>query len=161
VGRLGAVSADKVGLVKKWKARLTPAALANADRGAGRTVFSTICAACHRLGGEGGLIGPDLTGGQRDNLDYLLENLADPSAVVPPEFRLSTVTMKDGRILAGVIKSRAERVVTLQMPTELLTLGTADVKEITTSERSLMPDGLLDALSETQVRDLVAFLMQK
>jgi putative heme-binding domain-containing protein len=84
-----------------------------------------------------------------------------PSAVVPPEFRLYTVTMKDGRILAGVIKSRAERVVTLQLPTELLTLATTDVKEMTTSERSLMPDGLLEALSETQVRDLVAFLMQK
>lgn len=161
VGRLGTVNPDRMGLVAKWKGRLSPAVLARADRAAGHTVFASICAACHKLNGEGGAIGPDLTGGQRDNLDYLLENLADPSAVVPPDYRLSTITMKDGRALAGIIKSRSERVLTLQTPTEALTLAAADIGSITTSDRSFMPDGLLDVMSETQVRDLVAFLMQK
>ena len=161
VGHIGAVSADKVAVVKKWKKRLTPEVLAQADRQAGHTVFSTVCAVCHRLNGEGGAIGPDLTGGQRDNLEYLLEHLADPSAVVPPEYRLSTITMKDLRVLSGVIKSRTEKALTLQTPVEPLTLATEDVMSITTSERSLMPDGMLDALKETQIRDLIAFLMQK
>jgi putative membrane-bound dehydrogenase-like protein len=161
VGHIGAVSPDKTGLVKKWKKRLSADVLAQADRQAGHTVFSSICAACHRLNGEGATIGPDLTGGQRDNLDYLLENLADPSAVVAPEFRLSTITMKDQRVLAGIIKSRNEKSLVLQTPVEALTLATDDVQSVQTSERSLMPDGLLDALSETQVRDLIAFLMRK
>jgi len=47
------------------------------------------CAACHTLYGEGGKVGPDLTGGGRDNLDYLLENIVDPSAVVTADFRMS------------------------------------------------------------------------
>ena len=56
----------------------TPPTLAAADRGRGRAVFDRVCASCHRLYGQGGEIGPDLTGSGRDNLDYLLENIVDP-----------------------------------------------------------------------------------
>ena len=63
---------------------------------------------CHTLYGEGGKIGPDLTGANRDNLEYLLENIADPSAVVAPDFRMSLITLKDGRVLAGMVTTKNE-----------------------------------------------------
>ena len=55
------------------------------------------------LYGEGGKVGPDLTGGGRNNLDYLLENIVDPSAVVTADFRMSIVELKDGGVLNGLV----------------------------------------------------------
>src|SRR5204863_7042516 len=77
-GELRELPNDKQQLMGRWKARLTVAALLKADLSRGRTVFNTACAACHTLYGEGGKVGPDLTGSGRENLDYLLENILDP-----------------------------------------------------------------------------------
>src|SRR5207249_7154399 len=99
------------------KAQLTPAALAKADKIQGRAAFNTACAACHTLYGEGGKVGPDLTGSGRDNLDYLLENIVDPSAVVTADFRMSIVDIKDGRVLNGLIAATTGRTLTFKMMT--------------------------------------------
>ncbi len=154
-------AADKQQLIAKWKTRLTPAVVASGNASQGRAVFNVACAACHRLYGDGGSIGPELTGGDRGNLDYLLENLADPSALVPADYLMSVITLKDGRTLNAVIGARTDRTLTLQTMTEKLTLERADVKSIEESKLSLMPEGLLEALTETQVRDLIAYLMSK
>ncbi len=152
---------DKQQLVAKWKARLTPAVLAKADRSQGRVVFNTVCGVCHKLYGEGGSIGPDLTGAGRDNIDYLLENMADPSAIVAADFRMSVVNLKDGRTLNGIIGGRTDRTLTIQTMTEKLSLERGDVQSVHDSQLSLMPEGLLDAMNETQVRDLIAYLMSR
>jgi putative membrane-bound dehydrogenase-like protein len=145
----------------KWKQQLTPTALAQADKTNGRAVFQMVCAACHRLNGEGGAIGPDLTGAARDNLDYLLENILTPSAVVADDFRQTTLTLKDGRVLVGTIKGRAERTLKFQTLSETHALEIAEVAKEETSPLSLMPEGLLDTLDETKARDLLAYLMAK
>ncbi|PYM11214.1 MAG: dehydrogenase, partial [Verrucomicrobia bacterium] len=88
-GELRDSPAEKQQLIANWKAQLTPAALARADRNQGRLTFNTACASCHTLYGEGGKVGPDLTGGGRNNLDYLLQNIVDPNAVVTADFRMS------------------------------------------------------------------------
>jgi len=89
-----------------------------ADLSRGRLVFNTVCAACHTLYGEGGKVGPDLTGGGRDILDYLLENIVDPSATVTADFRMSIVELKDGRVLNTLLAARTERTLTLKTMTE-------------------------------------------
>ena len=122
------------------------------------------CAACHTLfdlGQSGANLGPNLTGSGRANLDYLLENIVDPSAVVPADYKLSTITLKDGRVFSGFISAKNEQTLTLRTMTENQTLPTADVTKIEGSPLSLMPDGLLDALNQEQVRDLFGFLMTK
>src|SRR5262249_3946425 len=81
-GVVGKTSADKSAQMAKYKALLTPDYLRGADRSRGRGLFQQTCAACHILFGEGGQVGPELTGSQRMNLDYLLENILDPSALV-------------------------------------------------------------------------------
>src|SRR5438067_6457678 len=114
--------------------------------GQGRVVFNLACAPCHTLYGEGGKVGPDLSGAGRDNLDYLLENIADPSAVVSADFRMSVVTLKDGRVLNGLISSKTDRTLTLKTMTEILTVERAEVESMEESSLSLMPEGLLEAL---------------
>jgi putative membrane-bound dehydrogenase-like protein len=153
--------ADKAALIATWKARLTPEALAQADPRKGHILFKQVCASCHRLYGEGTTIGPDLTGGGRAELDYLLHNLADPSAVVAKDYQLSFLTMKDGRVLNGMIRSQNEQIIVLQTLIETMNLQTSDVSKSETSPISIMPEGLLGAFSEIQTRDLISYLMSK
>jgi putative membrane-bound dehydrogenase-like protein len=158
-GELREAAADKQALIAKLKAQLTPATLAKADLSAGRALFNTACAACHRLYGQGGEVGPDLTGAGRDNLAYLLDNIADPSAVVSADFRMNVADLKDGRVLNGLVTARTERTVTLRTMTETLTLERSEIEKLQESALSLMPEGLLEALSPEQQRDLIAYLM--
>ncbi len=95
--------------------------------------------------GQGGEIGPDLTGAGRDNIDYLLENIVDPGATVSADFRMVVVAMQDGRVLNGLIKEQSARTLTLQTQTEAIHLDRSEIEAIRPSLSSLMPDGLLDA----------------
>jgi putative heme-binding domain-containing protein len=145
--------------IAEWKARLTPSELARADLGAGRALFRQTCAGCHVLFGEGARIGPELTGAQRSSLDYLLENLADPSATVGADYRMSVVALADGRVLNGVVLGRTERSLTLQTPTEKLVIPAEEVEEVRATNLSLMPEGQLEVMRPEQVRDLIGYLM--
>jgi putative heme-binding domain-containing protein len=153
--------ADRRERVITLKTKLDATALARADRSQGRAVFDRVCASCHKLYGYGGEIGPDLTGAGRDNLDYLLENLIDPSASVSADFRMVVVAMSDGRVLNGLVRARTERTLTLQTQTEALVLDRREIENLQPSSLSLMPDGLLAALSESETRDLLAYLMNR
>ncbi|MFZ2276194.1 MAG: PVC-type heme-binding CxxCH protein [Prosthecobacter sp.] len=158
-GELRESAADKKELIEKVKKQLTPATLAKANLSQGRMLFTAICGACHAMYGQGGKIGPDLTGSGRANLDYLLENIADPSGVVSADFRMSLLTHKDGRVLSGVVTESNARTLTLRTMTETLTLDRADIVKQETSPLSMMPEGLLLAFQPEQVRDLIAYLM--
>jgi len=160
-GQLRDSPEEKRKFIAQLKAKLTPAVLGAADRSAGRIVFSNACASCHTLFGHGGQIGPDLTGSGRDNLDYLLDNIVDPSAVVNADFHMTVVELKDDRVLNGLVAAKTDRTITLKTQTETLTLERADIHGLYESPLSLMPEGLLEGLSETQVRDLVAYLMSR
>jgi len=142
------------------KAKLTSAELAKADLENGHKIFTSTCATCHTLKGDGGNLGPDLTGSGRSNLDYLLENIVSPSSVVPADYRMTILTMKDGRSLAGAISGKTEKTLTLRLPTGDTTVPTADITDRKTMETSMMPEGLLTTLTPEQIRDLIAFLMK-
>ncbi len=154
-------AADKRALVARLKAGLTPETLRAADLGKGRVVYANLCAACHTLYGQGGQIGPDLTGSGRDNIDYLLENIADPSAVVSADFRLNLVTLRDGRTLSGFVAGTTPRTLTIRTMTEAVTVEHAEITARQELPQSLMPEGLLEAISSDQTRDLVAYLMHQ
>jgi putative membrane-bound dehydrogenase-like protein len=158
-GELRDSPAEKAEAIARLKVALDPGIIAAADIRQGRAVFKTTCANCHRLFGDGGSIGPDLTGSGRHNLDYLLSNIVDPSAVVNKDFRMSILRMTDGRVLSGLITSQDEERVVLHTDKEQFTLLRADIEEIKLTTLSPMPDGLLQPLTPTQVRDLAAYLM--
>jgi putative heme-binding domain-containing protein len=154
-------AADRREQIATLKRKLGSSALAQADRRRGRAVFDRVCGTCHKLYGYGGEIGPDLTGAGRDNLDYLLENLVDPSASVSADFRMVVVAMNDGRALNGLVRARTDRTLTLQTQTAALVLDRQEIETVQPSPLSLMPDGLLAGLSETETRDLLAYLMHQ
>ncbi len=160
-GELRDSSEDKKKFMAKLKQQLSPEVLAKADKGQGRAMFNIACAVCHTLYGHGGQVGPDLTGAGRDNLDYLLENVVDPSAVVNAEFRMVVANLKDGRVLNGIISTKTPRTITLKTMTEVVTLERSEIENLQESPLSIMPEGLLEGLNETQVRDLLAYLMNK
>ena len=145
----------------KYKALLTPAVLKKADLTSGRQLFAKSCQACHKMFGEGGAIGPDLTGSNRGDLEYLLSNLIDPSAEVGRDFRMSAVTTLSGRKLTGILVERLPTRLTLQTATEKIVLAPDDVEDIQDSALSIMPENQLDALTKDQVRDLVGYLGTK
>jgi putative heme-binding domain-containing protein len=158
-GELRESAADKKQLIEKLKGELKPEVLKQANLSNGRVLFTAVCGACHVMYGQGGKIGPDLTGSGRASLDYLLENIADPSGVVSADYRMSLLTLKDGRQLSGVIAGRTDRTLTLRTLTESLTLDRSEITKTDTSPLSMMPEGLLLALQADQVRDLIAYLM--
>ncbi len=152
-------SEDHSAEAAKWRAQLTPERLRSADLPQGQQQFAQLCAPCHQLYGAGGQVGPDLTGSGRANLDYLLENLLAPSAVVAADYRVTVVTLKDGSVLQGVVREQTARTVTLHSQTERRTLERAELQSLEPSEQSMMPAGLLAGLSPDAARDLLAYLM--
>ncbi|MBL9084918.1 MAG: c-type cytochrome [Planctomycetales bacterium] len=158
-GEVRVSAAEKRALIDRYKKELTPEVLAKADASAGRAIFNKSCANCHVLYGEGRKIGPDLTGSNRKNLDYLLENVVDPSASVAADFRSVSVTLADGRVLSGVVGEQNDRTVTLLTAQEPQVLDRNEIEELTPTGQSLMPDGQLQQMAPDQIRDLIKYLM--
>ena len=159
-GAVRETAADKRQRIDVLKARLTPVVLAGADASRGRLLYDRSCGRCHRLFGAGEAIGPELTGGNRSNIDYLLENIVDPSGTVAPDYRMSVLEMADGRVLSGLVTARNDKTLTLVTPTETRTISRSDIEELTVTSQSPMPEGMLDALSAEEIRDLIGYLMQ-
>lgn len=160
-GEIRETPAEKKKEIQSWKALLTSEAIEAADAKQGKVVFSQSCGACHKLYGEGGAIGPDLTGSDRHSIDYLLENTINPNDVVPADYLLTVFTMKDGRVVSGVIPEENEKTVTVQSAAERISLTVDEISKRETLPISLMPEGLLKALGEEAVKDLVAYLMTR
>jgi putative heme-binding domain-containing protein len=142
----------------KYRAMLTPAGLKNASPRTGRALYAKTCQQCHKLFGEGGTIGPDLTGSNRSDLDYLLANLIDPSAEVGRDFRMSVVRTTDDRVVTGIVVERLPTRVVVQTATDRLVLSPDDIESVKDSPLSIMPEGQLDVLTRDQVRDLFAYI---
>jgi putative heme-binding domain-containing protein len=157
-GTIRETSADKAEQMAKFKQQLTPEVLAKANLSHGRAVFNKTCGTCHLLFGSGKEIGPDLTGSNRANLDYLLENLLDPSALVGKDYQITIVATDDGRTITGIVKQETDTAVTLQTPTDVVTIPKAEIEERQLSPLSLMPEGQLGQLKPEEARDLVAYL---
>jgi putative membrane-bound dehydrogenase-like protein len=157
-GTLRPASQEKAALMAKYKKLLTADTLKQANLQSGRLVYTKNCAACHKLFGEGGAIGPELTGSQRANLDYVLENMLDPSAVVPREYQVSIITTENGRTLTGIIKEETERALTVQTQNEVVIIPKSEIESRRQSNLSMMPEGILDRLTIEEIRDLVAYL---
>ena len=129
-----------------------------ADPGRGRLVFNRTCHQCHRLFDSGGDVGPDLTGSDRANPDYILENVLDPSAAVAREYTLTNVATTDGRLVSGIIREQNDRSMTIQTANERIVLPREDIEEIKPSTVSMMPEGQLERLTPQEIRDLFAYL---
>ena len=126
---------------------------------AGEAVFTKQCAACHKLFHKGGNVGPDLTPYQRGNLETLLSSVIQPSAEIREGFEYMALMTMDGRILTGFVTDQDTQIVTLRVKAgEDIRVERKDVDSIAPVGRSLMPDGLLEGMSDQQLRDFFAYL---
>ncbi len=145
--------------ITRYEERLVASVLDQANLVSGERVCEQLCLNCHRLHGRGAHIGPDLTGAQRYDLRYLLENIVDPSREVGKHFVVTIIEVDDGRTLAGLVTEQTPERIVLQTPTEAISIDTGQIAARRDSTESMMPTGLLESLSDTQVRDLIGFLM--
>ena len=139
--------------------------LPEGDKGSasrGKPIFKENCAVCHKLFDEGESIGPDLTGAERGDLDFLMSSLVDPSAFVRKEYQAQTIALRDGRVLTGLVIEENDRSLTLVDSNRQKTIIARDaVEDAKPSEVSLMPEGLLDKLPEPQIRDLFRYIQSQ
>ena len=125
----------------------------------GKELFTTACGSCHKLFGEGATLAPELTGYDRQNLDFLLVAIVDPSAGIREEYLNFELEKRDGLTLTGLLVEQNPQTVIIEDPQEgRTTVARRDIKSLRASAVSRMPEGLLDAFNAEQVRDLFAYL---
>jgi putative heme-binding domain-containing protein len=152
---------DMAKLIARTKAMLrTPPELAP-DPALGRTLFAKNCQECHTLHGVGGKVGPDLTKSKREDLDFLLTSILDPSAVIEKEFLPTIILTSAGVVYNGIVKKSDADSVSLMIPNRLVVVPRSDIEEMRDSKVSLMPNDLLKSWSEHEVRSLIAYLSGK
>lgn len=157
-GAVRETDVEKQARIAELKQTLTPQLLRRADAGRGRMVFSRVCATCHRLFDAGERLAPDLTGSNRANLDYILQNVIDPSAVLGRDYQQTVIVTDDGRVVSGLVQKETDTAVTVRTINDTVVIPRASIDERTLSDKSMMPERLLDPLSLEEVRDLVAYL---
>tara|TARA_R110002111_G_scaffold262851_1_gene341767 strand:+ start:5251 stop:8211 length:2961 start_codon:yes stop_codon:yes gene_type:complete len=129
------------------------------DRYAGEKLFQKNCGKCHKLFGEGGEIGPDLTAFKRDDVGRMLVNIVNPSAEIREGFETFLVVTEDGRTVNGFLADQDNNVIVMRSADgQSITIERDNIDEMLPQKKSLMPEGLLDKLSEKEVRDLFSYL---
>jgi quinoprotein glucose dehydrogenase len=138
-------------------------ALVGGDAEAGRNIFlykaEVYCLRCHKVNGEGGEVGPDLTGiGKRQNRDYLLESIVDPNRQIAKGFETVVVTLKSGISHTGIVKAEDAKELRLMTAEGKLVVIPKDKIDERQTGKSAMPDDVIKHLSKSELRDLVEFL---
>jgi len=158
-GTIASESKVTPAVYQRYRKMLPKNLISRADVREGKKLYDANCGKCHRLFGEGGDIGPDLTGANRTDLTYWLENILDPNAVLGRAYQMTTFLLVDGRVINGLVRSENEDAVTVQTATDELVLVKANIEQRKQSNVSLMPEGQLEPLSDQQVRQLFRYLM--
>jgi putative heme-binding domain-containing protein len=157
-GPIETVAKDEVAY-EKYRAMLSPGSISSADLKAGKAIFQKSCGSCHKMFGEGGDMGPDLTGSNRTDVDYILLNVLEPSAEIQDDYKMVVINTLDGRTYSGNIISENQRQITLRVVGQepvLINKSSIQSKDIT--DVSMMPPGLFENLSENEIVELMAYL---
>jgi putative heme-binding domain-containing protein len=154
--------------VRDWKMEDLLPSLEQIKQGrtfeSGRSAFrQTGCIQCHRFAGEGGSVGPDLSGvGRRLSARDLLESIVLPSKTIVEGYAATEIETKSGEVIAGRIEREDDRVVVMRPPTATdgtVTIRKGDIRQRALSKTSNMPGGMLNTLDQAQVFDLLAYLI--
>ncbi|RYD38734.1 MAG: c-type cytochrome [Verrucomicrobiaceae bacterium] len=159
----GAISAgqaeDKLKEIRRLEKALNPKVLAKADLRNGRKIYQSTCFACHQLFGEGMKLGPDLTGSNRADTKYLLENIIDPGSLVGLDYQLHTIVKNDGQVVAGLLKEKtADALGIAVIGGGQVTVPVSGIRDHKVSTTSMMPEGLIANLTADETRDLIGYL---
>lgn len=151
-------SEDRVKLIAHYRELLEKKPEIEPDVALGRSVFNKTCAQCHKLFDTGKTIGPEITGSNRTNLEYVLTNVLDPSALIGKDYVAQVVVTDDGRVITGIVRQETEDALEIATANETIVIPRDEIDEMEPSTKSMMPDDILKPLSETELRSLVAYL---
>jgi putative heme-binding domain-containing protein len=138
--------------------RAFAAATKNTDRG--QALFEKHCAACHKIGDKGSLVGPQLDGIGNRGLDRLLEDLLDPNRNVDVAFRTTTLRLADGRVVSGLVRrEEGPQLILADAQGKEFSIAKADIDEQQKTPLSLMPANVGEIMTADEFADLMAFLL--
>jgi putative membrane-bound dehydrogenase-like protein len=159
-GAFDEIGVDKDALFSKYRDLLKENAIAQANPSNGRLLFQRACASCHQLHGVGGKIGPDITGANRTNTEYLLSNILTPSAIIQDAYKMHVILLEDGRLFSGIPAEENERQLRLRIADreEPITIAKSEIESRQISSISMMPEGSLAILKDQEVLDLFSYL---
>jgi putative heme-binding domain-containing protein len=145
---------------KEVLAKYQPALRLAADKARGEKVFARECSTCHRLGSQGNDVGPNLDTIQNRTAEEVMISVFDPNREVAPNYLEYLVVLKDGRTTTGIIAAETATSITLRRASNVQeTILRQNIDEITSTGKSLMPEGLEKKLTLQDVADLLAFLV--
>lgn len=143
--------------VEDWLDRLP----AHGDPARGAVVFQNLCASCHRAGGVGHEVGPDLSGSSHRSVEDLVSNILDPNMAINPNYQSLAVETRDGELITGILVAENVEAVTLALAQGArMTVRRDQILRQSSTGASLMPEGLEAGLQPADLRDLVAFLQK-
>lgn len=157
-GRINTSPGEKQAEMARLEKIFNEAPLWAYDSAAGREHFQKICAQCHRLGNDGVRIGPELTGAGKNGIRYFLENIIDPNAVIGTDFQMTTVETKEGDLISGLLLNESADALTIRTVGGEEKIAKKTVAQRINSEKSLMPEGLLEALNAREQIELLKYL---
>lgn len=158
-GPIDQIASDKEAQYKKYQRLLSENAISQADPQKGRMVYQRSCYACHKMYGEGGNLGPELTGSNRTNISYLLSNVIEPSSEIQDDYRMVVITTQGGRTYSGNVVAETDQQLTMRLAGQKdIQLRKSEILSKEVSPKSMMPEGLFQNLTEQQILDLVAYM---
>ncbi|MGE5191120.1 MAG: PVC-type heme-binding CxxCH protein, partial [Deltaproteobacteria bacterium] len=149
---------EKAKLIAHYKQLVAAKPVVPEDLPLGRAMFVKTCQQCHTLFGVGGKIGPELTGSNRADLNYLLSNVLDPSAVMAREYIPTVIVTNGGRVITGLVREQTNNALTVVTSNETIVVPRDEIDEQKPGDKSMMPDDLLKPLSDVEARALIAYL---
>jgi putative heme-binding domain-containing protein len=158
-GKISESSSDSAATIERLKKAYTTSPLWAFDHRRGRQVYERTCANCHPLDGSSTPLGPSLAGSWRNGIDYFLENVVDPNAVVGESFRTTLVVNDSGVVVSGLLDSETDTAVVIRTAEKKIAVPKAEIEERRLSAQSIMPTGLLDSLTDVEKIELLKFLM--
>ena len=157
-GALREQNTDKADLIAKYSAMLDLPEASKADPVYGRAVYTRLCGVCHQMYGEGGILGPDLTGSNRANREYILLNIVDPNFDVPDGYKMVVLKTKTNQVIAGTIGEEDDLKVVLKTVSGREVVAKVSIKERQTLPISMMPEGMLETISKKDFFALIKYL---
>ena len=141
-GPIDDISADLENQYAKYRDLLTEEAILTSDPAKGQEIFTATCAPCHQMYGKGGVIGPDISGSNRTNTEYLLSNILEPSADIQDDYKMVVITVRDGRTWLGNVASETDRSLTLRVVgQDQVVINKSDIQSREDTPNSMMPPG--------------------
>jgi putative heme-binding domain-containing protein len=129
------------------------------DAAAGKKHFDKLCASCHAPADQRIEIAPKLQGTGSKGIDYAIENVIDPNAVIGKDYQARVIRTKDGQVITGLVQADSTSSLSIRTATETIEVDKEQIEELKVSENSFMPVGLLDTLDERQRIELFKYLL--